>query len=82
MDGLFVAYSTWPTLPTATHWLIDNAEATLEAKTMQLIAPAMRDEKLLLMYKGLFDEHLRSLLLAEDAAVSANRAEFMGRVVE
>lgn len=49
-----------------THWLIDNAEDAVLARTMLLMAPYMReDTKFFQMYKALLDDALIGLEIAE-----------------
>lgn len=59
--------TTWPTALDASHWLLDFAWDVLSWQVMIMMAPALRmDGTLLAMYKGLRDEGLRTLTLAQE----------------
>jgi hypothetical protein len=62
---ILVKYSDWPTSPSATHWLIDNAEDVLEAQAMIAFAKHARDEGAMAFWKGVFDAALPGLYAAD-----------------
>ena len=67
-------YTDWPTIPTATHWLIDNAEDVLEAQAMIAFAKHARDEGAMAFWKGVFDAALPGLYAA-DAEMTWSNAD-------
>lgn len=69
---LWVEYTEWPTVGTAEHWLLNHAEDVLLAQTVLQLGPQLRDDKLMGLYKGLRDEGLRTLTLAEDERNQSN----------
>jgi len=73
----YVRYSTWPTLDTATHWLIDNAEDLLIAQTMVMMAPSLRDISVLQLWKGLRDEALATVVRSGTDMQYTNAPETM-----
>lgn len=60
-----VRYTSWPTAPEATNWLIDNAEDVLEAATMMNVAKYTRDAELGATWKNIFDMGLPGLYAAD-----------------
>lgn len=59
-------YTPWPTQLTFQHWLLDQAEDVLLAQTLVLMAPRLRDPRMVQTYEKMRDEGLKTLLLAED----------------
>ena len=63
-----VEYSTWPESDTATHWLLNNAEDALLAKTMQRLARYAEEPDWLQVYKEPWEEAIRVTLMADEEA--------------
>lgn len=59
-------YSSWPTADASTHWLMDNAEDVLEARTMMNVAKYTRDPNLFATWKAILDDSLPGLYAAEE----------------
>jgi hypothetical protein len=59
-------YSDWPTDTTKTHWLLNNAEDILLAQVMILMAPVLRNPRLVGQYRPIRDEAIRTMMLAEE----------------
>lgn len=70
-------YTIWPTELTATHWLLDNAEDALLAKTMMLLAPHARESRWLELYRDMMEGGIRTLLLADEELRQGARDEAM-----
>lgn len=65
-----VVYSVWPTDGSASHYLMEMQETLLFSRTMMLLSPSMRDEKMLALHKGFIEEQL------PDAFKEAEESEF------
>lgn len=60
-------YTAWPAnADEFEHWLIDQAEDVLIAQTLMMMAPRLRDPRLIDTYKSVRDEGLTTLINAED----------------
>jgi hypothetical protein len=79
---LWVArYSAWPISDDATHWLLDNGEDVLQARSMINFAKHIRDPELREHWKAVFDESLVGFYAAEDELAWENsdiRMEYRG----
>ena len=62
----FFAFSVWPP-PNNFHWLLDYAEDLLEAQTILMLGPALRDQELLALAKLTRGEALRTLHISKFA---------------
>ncbi len=60
-----VRYSTWPTSLTVTHWLLENAEDILLARTCIQLGPIAREPEITQFYSPLLNDGLQTLLSAE-----------------
>lgn len=68
-DGLAIGYmyTDWDALATtATHWLIDNGEDALLARTLLYLAPILKDREMVVDYREMLQESLVTLLNADD----------------
>lgn len=70
-----VEFSTWPTQSTATHWLFDNAEDALLAKSMQLLAPYANEPDWVSFYNPMWEEGIRTLTMSDEGARHAGTAD-------
>lgn len=70
-----VEYSTWPTNLSATHWLLENAEEAMLAKTMQRLARYAEEPEWMQFYAEPFEEGLRTVLMADEEARFAGTAD-------
>lgn len=76
-EGHIVQYSAWPTDDDARHWLIENAEDVLLAKTMDLFTPLIRDTALKAIYDGQLATGLTTMHNAEEDLQQENKSESM-----
>lgn len=60
----FEQYSAWPT--GGTHWLLENAEDALQARTMSYLAVVLRDTSLKVLYDAELKEALATLIPADE----------------
>lgn len=82
LEMIFSQYTNWPTSDSEEPWLLANAEDAMLAKTMQLMAPYLRENSFLQTYKPMLDEGIRTLLLADEEFDWENTDNFMGYGVE
>lgn len=76
-EGHVAQYSAWPTDDSARHWLIENAEDVLLAKTMDLFTPILRDVELKAIYDGQLATGLTTMHNAEEDLQQENKSESM-----
>ena len=61
----------------ATHWLFDNAEDVLLSRSILMLSPFLRQPKLMQLYKPMWDEGIRTLLLEDEETKYVGRDESM-----
>ena len=71
-------FTTWPTLPDGTTWLLQNADDVLLAQTMVLMAPHLKDPDLVTMWSQNLLNCLKTLLDSDLALEDSNKPAVMG----
>lgn len=65
IEGQLVFYTSWPTDDEAQPWLLENGSDVVLGQTMMFFAAYLRDNAMFGLYKGLRDEGVRTMLLAD-----------------
>jgi hypothetical protein len=65
-------YSSWPTAPEATHWLMDFAEDVLEAQAMIQFSKHARDAEAMAYWGKVRDDGIQGLYAAEQEFAYSN----------
>lgn len=61
LELMVVVYTSWPDKDDSAHWLLDNAPDVLEAQTLLLMAPWVRDARMRETFRQTRDEGLVTL---------------------
>lgn len=70
-------YSTWITNDADSHWLLDNMEDAMIARTCMYLAPAMRDEALFKAQQAVLAELLPDVFRSVEDAIQGDRSPKM-----
>lgn len=70
-------YTTWPTAPDGSAWLLENADDVLLAQTMVLMAPHLKDPDILQLWSGNLSVCIKTLLDADLALEDSNKPAVM-----
>lgn len=65
-EAMFIEYTDWPRALDSEHPLLTLANDVLQAQTLMLFAPQLRDPRMFAMYKEVRDEGVRTLIVAEE----------------